>query len=130
MRNLLATQRGHTYGPSDCVAELKMIMLRIGQDLLGSEEIGSAKSPLIGFVYRALQPILGDATPDGKALRNFAEHHAVDVSALKPLVPFINPDELIAVRHSLARFIKEMEAASRREKRGGRKPPIKPLPHS
>ena len=87
LRKLLANQRGHAYGRRDCIAELKVILLRIGQDLLGSQKIGSAKGPLIGFVYLALLPVLGKATPNHEALRKFAEDHKADMLALEPLAP-------------------------------------------
>jgi hypothetical protein len=50
-------------------------MIKIGQDLIGSEEIGYDEGPLLTFVHLALLPVLGAGTPDNGALRKFANRH-------------------------------------------------------
>jgi hypothetical protein len=61
--------RAHAYGTrSDCEADLKRALFEIGQKLFGPKI--SRTGPLVKFVRLALQPVLGDETPD--ALYQFA----------------------------------------------------------
>lgn len=75
LRKLFADQRVHAYDERDSLAELKVTMIKIGQDLIGSEEIGYDEGPLLTFVHLALLPVLGAGTPDNGALRKFANRH-------------------------------------------------------
>ena len=67
-------QKLRAYRQDDCVAEFKEGLLEIGQDLFGPQ-VGRNDGPLITFLQLALQPVLGDATPDPDALRTFARRH-------------------------------------------------------
>jgi hypothetical protein len=73
LRESFTDQRPRSYNEHDCAAVLKEIMFAIGQDLLGS--VAQSRAPIIEFVRLALLPVLGDATPNGEALRKFAEDH-------------------------------------------------------
>jgi hypothetical protein len=75
LREFLADQKVHTHNTHDSLAELKVIMLKIGQNLLGLQTSGRSGEPLIKFAHLALLPVLGDATPDVDVLRVFAHRH-------------------------------------------------------
>lgn len=74
LREFAAGQKIRAYREDDCIAELKGRLLEIGQNLFGPQ-VGRSDGPLITFLQLALQPILGDATPDADALRIFARRH-------------------------------------------------------
>jgi hypothetical protein len=74
LQELAAEQKIRAYRKDDCIAELKGRLLEIGQNLFGPQ-VGGNDGPLITFLQLALQPILGDATPDADALRAFARRH-------------------------------------------------------
>jgi hypothetical protein len=63
--------RAHVHGTrGDYEAELKRVLFRIGEDLLGWEI--SRTGPLVTFVRLALRPVLGNKTPNNDALFQFA----------------------------------------------------------
>ena len=63
LRKFAAGQKLRGFRAPDCVAELKEGLLEIGQNLFGPR-VGRNDGPLITFLLLALQPVLGDATPD------------------------------------------------------------------
>jgi hypothetical protein len=76
--------RAHAYGTrSDCEADLKRALFRIGEDLLGPKI--SRTGPLVAFVRLALRPVLSDETPE--ALYQFAMRER-----RRPAVLFEDPD--------------------------------------
>ena len=74
LRKFAVGQKLRAYRQDDCVAEFKEGLLEIGQNLFGPQ-VGRNDGPLITFLQLALQPVLGDATPDADALRTFARRH-------------------------------------------------------
>jgi hypothetical protein len=74
LRRFAAGQKLRAYREDDCIAELKGRLQEIGQNLFGPQ-VGRNDGPLITFLQLALQPVLGDATPDADALRTFARRH-------------------------------------------------------
>jgi hypothetical protein len=61
------------YTAQDCQDDFTEIVFRIGLRLLDRSIIGGDDGPLVGFVHRALWPVLRNATPSEAALRSFAQ---------------------------------------------------------
>jgi hypothetical protein len=74
LQKFAAGHRLRAYAKDDCVAEFKTGVLVIAQGLFG-EQVGRSDGPVITFLQLALQPVLGDATPNADALRAFARRH-------------------------------------------------------
>ena len=84
LRELRANQSTHSFNEHDLVAGLKETGFKIGQECFGSQKIGPAGGPLLQFVVLVLCPVLGERTPDGEALRKFAEEHRLGPVSKRP----------------------------------------------